>query len=86
MEPEKNVNLKTILFNDESIEADYLQNTISKSKDNFKLEEEFVYFEGNNPNGKYTCVYKLQVGEIKTFQEYQSIEGTTLPDVKYAYN
>uniref|UniRef100_A0A0N5CAV7 6-cysteine protein n=1 Tax=Strongyloides papillosus TaxID=174720 RepID=A0A0N5CAV7_STREA len=68
MEPEKNVNLETILFNDESVEADYLQNT------------------GNNPKGKCTCVYKLQVGEIKTFQEYQSIEDTTLPDVKYAYD
>uniref|UniRef100_A0A0N5BHJ5 EGF-like domain-containing protein n=1 Tax=Strongyloides papillosus TaxID=174720 RepID=A0A0N5BHJ5_STREA len=68
MEPEKNVNLETILFNDESVEADYLQNT------------------DNNPKGKCTCVYKLQFGEIKTFQEYQSIEDTTLPDVKYAYD
>uniref|UniRef100_A0A0N5C6J4 DUF7583 domain-containing protein n=1 Tax=Strongyloides papillosus TaxID=174720 RepID=A0A0N5C6J4_STREA len=75
-----------MLFNDESVEADYLQNTVSKSKDNFQLEEGFVYFKGNNPKGKCTCVYKLQVGEIKTFQEYQSIEDTTLPDVKYAYD
>uniref|UniRef100_A0A0K0FP71 6-cysteine protein n=1 Tax=Strongyloides venezuelensis TaxID=75913 RepID=A0A0K0FP71_STRVS len=84
MEPEKNVNLKTILYNDESVEGEYLQNTVSKSKDNFKLEGGSIFFTGDNPKGKCTCVYKLSYGELKTFQEYQSIENTILPEVIYA--
>uniref|UniRef100_A0A0K0G334 Ig-like domain-containing protein n=1 Tax=Strongyloides venezuelensis TaxID=75913 RepID=A0A0K0G334_STRVS len=84
MEPERNVNLKTILFNDESVEGEYLQNTVSKSKDNFKLKEGSIYYTGRNPKGKCTCVYKLSYGEFKTFQEYHFIEDTILPEVIYA--
>uniref|UniRef100_A0A0K0FP55 Ig-like domain-containing protein n=1 Tax=Strongyloides venezuelensis TaxID=75913 RepID=A0A0K0FP55_STRVS len=84
MESEENVNLKTILFNDESVDVEYLKNTFYKSKGNFKIKGGSIYFTGDNPKGKCTCVYKLSYGEFKTFQEYHFIEDTTLPDVIYA--
>uniref|UniRef100_A0A0N5BXZ4 Ig-like domain-containing protein n=1 Tax=Strongyloides papillosus TaxID=174720 RepID=A0A0N5BXZ4_STREA len=82
---ESNVNLKTILFNNESTEINDLKNTVSNSKEKLKLDTGFIYFMGNNPKGKWTCVYKLHVGEIKTSQEYELIENRTLPDVRYAH-
>uniref|UniRef100_A0A0N5BXX8 EGF-like domain-containing protein n=1 Tax=Strongyloides papillosus TaxID=174720 RepID=A0A0N5BXX8_STREA len=81
----ENVRLTTIMFNDESIEVGDLESTSDGIKRNFKLEGGFVYFIDSNPKGTWICVYKLYVGEIKTFQEYEPIESTTLPDVRYAY-
>uniref|UniRef100_A0A0K0FQ29 EGF-like domain-containing protein n=1 Tax=Strongyloides venezuelensis TaxID=75913 RepID=A0A0K0FQ29_STRVS len=84
MEPERNVKLKTFLCNDESVEGEYFKKTDFKSKDNFTLEGGSIYFTGDNPKGKCTCVYMLSYGEFETFQEYHSIENITLPDIKYA--
>uniref|UniRef100_A0A0N5C9L4 EGF-like domain-containing protein n=1 Tax=Strongyloides papillosus TaxID=174720 RepID=A0A0N5C9L4_STREA len=85
-EPEKNVRLKTIKFNDESIEVGDLGSTSDSTKGSFKLDGDFVFFLPDNPKGKFTCLYTLYKGETTTSQEYELIEDKTLPDVRYGHS
>uniref|UniRef100_A0A0N5BQ95 Ig-like domain-containing protein n=1 Tax=Strongyloides papillosus TaxID=174720 RepID=A0A0N5BQ95_STREA len=83
--PKENVNLTTIMFNDESIKVGDLENTSDRTKGSFKLDGGFVIYKSNNPIGRCVCVYKLFFGEIQMSRTYESIQHTVLPDVNYAY-
>uniref|UniRef100_A0A0N5BBV5 Ig-like domain-containing protein n=1 Tax=Strongyloides papillosus TaxID=174720 RepID=A0A0N5BBV5_STREA len=85
-EPEKNVKLKTIMFNDESIEIEDLENASGQKKGSFKLDRGFVSFLPDNPKGKFTCVYTLYKGKTETSQVYELIEERTLDSVRYAHD
>uniref|UniRef100_A0A0N5BXX7 Ig-like domain-containing protein n=1 Tax=Strongyloides papillosus TaxID=174720 RepID=A0A0N5BXX7_STREA len=80
------IDLKTIIFNDKSMDVGDISKVESNSVENFKLTKDFVMYEVENPVGELVCLYNISIGTFKKSQKYVSIQSETLPIVKYYYN
>uniref|UniRef100_A0A0N5BXZ5 Ig-like domain-containing protein n=1 Tax=Strongyloides papillosus TaxID=174720 RepID=A0A0N5BXZ5_STREA len=80
------IDLKTIIFNDKSMDVGDISKAELNSVENFKLTKDFVMYDVENPVGEFVCVYNISIGTFKKSQKYVSIQSETLPIVKYYYN
>uniref|UniRef100_A0A0K0FP73 Ig-like domain-containing protein n=1 Tax=Strongyloides venezuelensis TaxID=75913 RepID=A0A0K0FP73_STRVS len=85
-EEKHSITLKTIIFNDKSIDVGDIKKAVSSSVENLKLTKNSIMYEVKNPNGKLVCVYNLSIGIFRKSQKYVPIKSETLPNVQYYYN
>uniref|UniRef100_A0A0K0F325 SCP domain-containing protein n=1 Tax=Strongyloides venezuelensis TaxID=75913 RepID=A0A0K0F325_STRVS len=73
-------NLKVIVFNDKTTEIRSFAYEVISQKENL------LTYTVETPRGKFTCIYKVPIGEIEKSQNYKHILNETLPVAEYSFN
>uniref|UniRef100_A0A0N5CI78 Uncharacterized protein n=1 Tax=Strongyloides papillosus TaxID=174720 RepID=A0A0N5CI78_STREA len=53
---------------------------------NLKPTKSLLLYTVQNPEGKFSCIYKVPICEIEKSQNYKLISNKTYPDVEYPFN